>query len=61
MLRQGDKTNSLLMYLSDKAASFSHKAGLKLRLFLDDERHLLAFAYLTNIHTYNITTDRLTF
>ena len=58
MLRQGDKTNSLLMYLSDKAASFSHKAGLKLRLFLDDERHLLAFAYLTNIiHIISLLTD----
>ena len=54
MLRTGDKTNSLLQFLSDWAKFFSHKIEVKLRHLFDDERHLLAFTCLTNIYTYNI-------
>ena len=54
MLRTGDKTNSLLQFLSDWAKFFSHKIEVKLRLLIDEERHLLAFTCLTKIYTYNI-------
>ena len=50
MLRAGDKTNSLIQFLSYQAKFLRHKAELKLRLLFD----LLTFAYPTYIYTYNI-------